>query len=136
MVLNEGGTATITHTELPVVDQDNQNDQLTDRVDSLPGKWTLLKNGIPLSVGSVFSQDDILAGKITYRHTRASSRRMPATASRSFCVTAPEARSTRSSSRSPYATSTRRSPSPGRRRRYPSVSVARRRLFGAQPWLD
>jgi VCBS repeat-containing protein len=69
LVLNEGSTATITVTELPVVDQDNQSDQLTYRVDVLPSRGVLLKSGIPLSVGSVFTELEVLAGKLSYRHT-------------------------------------------------------------------
>jgi hypothetical protein len=70
LVLDEGNTATITATELPVFDQDNQSDQLTFRVEApLPSKGVFLKNGIPLSVGGLFTQDDVLAGNISYRHT-------------------------------------------------------------------
>jgi len=68
--LNEGSTRTITITELPVVDQDNGVDQLTYRVEPpLAGKGLLLRNGIALSVGSIFTQKDVQEGRISYRHT-------------------------------------------------------------------
>ncbi|MBE2257756.1 MAG: DUF4347 domain-containing protein, partial [Rhodobacteraceae bacterium] len=69
LVLNEGATASLTDAELPVTDQDNQDDQLTYRVDVLPLEGVLFKNGIPVSVGSLFTQEDVVAGKISYRHT-------------------------------------------------------------------
>ncbi|HRF05111.1 Ig-like domain-containing protein, partial [Accumulibacter sp.] len=71
LVLDEGSPdpTPITETQLPVVDPDNQSDQLTYRVEELPSKGVFLKNGIPLSVGGLFTQDDVLARNISYRYT-------------------------------------------------------------------
>ncbi|MBU1117304.1 MAG: DUF4347 domain-containing protein, partial [Bacteroidetes bacterium] len=67
--LNEGATAVITTATLPLLDPDNASEQLTYRVEVLPTHGQLLKNGIPVLVGSLFTQADIISGTISYRHT-------------------------------------------------------------------
>ncbi len=67
--LNEGSTATIGATQLPVVDADNDPDQLIYQVKALPTKGVLLFNGKAVVVGALFTQDDVISGRLTYRHT-------------------------------------------------------------------
>ena len=50
-------------------DPDNTDEQILYRLEALPGKGTLTKNGIVLAVGSLFSQTDLASGLIRYTYT-------------------------------------------------------------------
>ncbi|MBE0589499.1 MAG: DUF4347 domain-containing protein, partial [Hydrogenophaga sp.] len=65
----EGSTAVITSDLLTAVDSDNTTVQRQFRVTNAPTEGTLLLNGAALGVGSTFTQADIDAGRVSYRHS-------------------------------------------------------------------
>ncbi|MBL9158181.1 MAG: DUF4347 domain-containing protein, partial [Verrucomicrobiales bacterium] len=64
----EGGTRVLTPAVLESTDPDSTNEQVQYRITSAPINGTLLLNGSPIGVGSAFSQDDLIAGRVSYRH--------------------------------------------------------------------
>ncbi|MBM9519965.1 VCBS domain-containing protein, partial [Desulforhopalus vacuolatus] len=64
--LDEYTSVTVDATMLPVVDPDSSLEQIVYRVEAVPEKGGLFKNGIALSVGSLFTQQDIDNNIITY----------------------------------------------------------------------
>ncbi|MGE0071439.1 MAG: DUF4347 domain-containing protein [Thiomonas sp.] len=64
----EGGTATITSAYLTAIDSDNTTVQRQYRITQAPTLGVLQLNGATLGVGSTFTQADINAGKVTYKH--------------------------------------------------------------------
>lgn len=67
----EGGTATITSAFLTAIDSDNTTVQRQYRITQAPTQGVLQLNGAALGVGSTFTQADIDAGKVTYKHNGA-----------------------------------------------------------------
>ena len=67
--LNEGATASVAGATLQASDVEQSASSLIYTVSSAPAVGTLLRNGVALSVGSTFSQDDLDQGRITYRHS-------------------------------------------------------------------
>ncbi len=68
LTLSEGGTATITSSELATSDVDNTAAQLTYTVDAVPTNGTVYLSGVALNAGDTFTQADIDGGLITYTH--------------------------------------------------------------------
>ncbi len=68
LTLSEGGTATITSSELATSDVDNTAAQLVYTVDSAPANGTVYLSGVALNAGDTFTQADIDGGQITYTH--------------------------------------------------------------------
>ncbi len=68
LTLSEGGTATITNTELATIDVDNSAAQLVYTVDAVPSNGTVYLSGVALNAGDTFTQADIDGGQITYTH--------------------------------------------------------------------
>ncbi|MBV5308426.1 cadherin-like domain-containing protein, partial [Chromatium okenii] len=69
--VSEGGTSTITAAMLTAIDSDNTTVQRQFLIKSLPTLGTLLLNGKALGVGSTFTQADIDANKLVYKHNGA-----------------------------------------------------------------
>lgn len=65
----EGTTVVITSAHLTAVDSDNTTVQRQFRITNAPTEGTLLLNGAALGVGSTFTQADIDAGLVSYRHS-------------------------------------------------------------------
>ncbi len=68
LTLNEGAWGTITATQLATSDVDNTAAQIVYTVDSTPAYGTLSLNWVTLSATDTFTQADIDAGLIRYRH--------------------------------------------------------------------
>ncbi len=68
LTLHEGAWGTITATELATSDADHTPAQLVYTVDSAPTNGTLYLNWVALAATDTFTQADIDAGLITYRH--------------------------------------------------------------------
>ncbi len=68
LTLYEGGTATITSSELATSDVDNTAGQLTYTIDAAPSNGTVFLSGVALNTSDTFTQADIDAGQITYTH--------------------------------------------------------------------
>ncbi len=68
LTLSEGGTATITSSELATSDVDNTAAQLVYTVDAAPTNGTVFLSGVALNAGDTFTQADIDGGQITYTH--------------------------------------------------------------------
>ncbi len=68
LTLSEGGTDTITNTQLATNDVDNTAAQLVYTVDATPGNGTVYLSGVALNAGDTFTQADIDGGLITYTH--------------------------------------------------------------------
>ena len=66
--VREGGTAVITSAYLTAIDSDNTTVQRQFRITIAPTEGTLLLNGSALGVGSTFTQADIDANRVSYRH--------------------------------------------------------------------
>ncbi|CAM5450522.1 VCBS domain-containing protein [Eoetvoesiella caeni] len=64
----EGQEVKITQTHLETIDTDNPPEELVYRLHSLPSNGTLLLNGAALTMGSTFTQADINAGNVSFRH--------------------------------------------------------------------
>lgn len=64
----EGSTVTITSDHLTAVDRDNTTVQRQYRIIEAPALGSLLLDGKAIGVGSTFTQADIDAGKLSYRH--------------------------------------------------------------------
>lgn len=64
----EGSTVVITSAHLSAVDSDNTTVQRQFRITNAPAEGTLLLNGSALGVGSTFTQADIDANRVSYRH--------------------------------------------------------------------
>lgn len=64
----EGSEATITSAHLTAVDRDNTTIQRQYRITDTPTQGTLLLNGVALGKGSTFTQADIDANRLSYRH--------------------------------------------------------------------
>ncbi len=64
----EGGTATITNAYLTAIDRDNTTVQRQFRITSAPTLGVLQLDGKTLGAGSTFTQADIDANKLTYKH--------------------------------------------------------------------
>ena len=69
LTIFEGETVTITAANLDSLDPDNVDLQEQFRVDAAPEHGGLFLNNTQLSVGSVFSRADLLAGNVTYVHS-------------------------------------------------------------------
>ncbi|MCX7096622.1 MAG: Ig-like domain-containing protein, partial [Methylococcales bacterium] len=70
LVLNETAAGFITSVQQPLLDPDNSEVQLLYKLESLPANGVLYKNGVALTVGSLFSQADVAAGTvIKYQYT-------------------------------------------------------------------
>lgn len=65
----EGSTVVITSAHLSAVDPDNTTVQRQYRITNATSEGTLLLNGSALGVGSTFTQADIDAGRLSYRHS-------------------------------------------------------------------
>ncbi len=68
LTLSEGGSATLTNTQLAISDPDSTAGDLTLTLASIPAHGVLYKDGYALKGGDTFTQADIDAGHITYRH--------------------------------------------------------------------
>jgi hypothetical protein len=68
VTLDEGASATITNTELLVTDPDNTPDQLVFLLQTEPVNGTLELAGVPVTLFTPFTQDDIDAGNLVYIH--------------------------------------------------------------------
>lgn len=64
----EGGVTTITSAQLRVDKSGVQPSELTYRITAAPAVGTLARSGVPLSVNSTFTQEDVNAGRLTYSH--------------------------------------------------------------------
>lgn len=64
----EGATRTVTPASLAAIDPDNTPNQVQFRLVTTPTRGQLLRDGAPLGVNSAFSQADIDAERIAYRH--------------------------------------------------------------------
>ena len=67
-LIAEGQTITLTPTQLSVSDADNPPAERVYRVSSLPQRGQLLFNGAPLVLSASFTQADVDAGRLSYRH--------------------------------------------------------------------
>ncbi|MCA3105381.1 MAG: DUF4347 domain-containing protein [Rhodocyclaceae bacterium] len=67
-LIAEGQTISLTTTQLSVTDPDNIAEELVYRVSSLPQRGQLLLNGVPLVPSGAFTQADVDAGRVQYRH--------------------------------------------------------------------
>lgn len=67
VTVNRNETRTIGRNDLFSSDTQQTADQLIYRVTTLPGVGSLFLNGIPLAVGSAFSQTDINSNRLTYK---------------------------------------------------------------------
>ncbi len=68
LVVNEGGTGTITNGRLQVTDVDNTNNQLIYTIETIPVNGQLLVNNIPQARNGQFSQVDIDNNRLKYSH--------------------------------------------------------------------
>ena len=68
LTLNEGATGTITASELATSDADHAAAQIVYSVDTASTNGTLMLNWVALSASDTFTQADIDAGLVTYRH--------------------------------------------------------------------
>jgi hypothetical protein len=66
--LYEGGFRVLTPDVLSSSDPDSTYEQVQYRITSAPVNGTVLLNGIPVSVGTAFSQADVVAGRVKYVH--------------------------------------------------------------------
>jgi hypothetical protein len=64
----EGGTRVLTPAVLGSSDPDSTNEQVQYRITSATANGMLLLNGSPIGAGSAFSQEDLIAGRVSYRH--------------------------------------------------------------------
>lgn len=64
----EGGTGTVTNTQLQTTDADTGAASLTYTVETAPTNGTLKKSGGTLTAGETFTQDDIDNNRVTYTH--------------------------------------------------------------------
>lgn len=67
-LIAEGETITLTATQLSVTDPDNIAAERVYRISSLPQRGQLLLNGVPLVLSGAFTQADVDAGRVQYRH--------------------------------------------------------------------
>ena len=67
-LIAEGETITLTATQLSVTDPDNIAAERVYRINSLPQRGQLLLNGVPLVLSGAFTQADVDAGRVQYRH--------------------------------------------------------------------
>ena len=73
LIVNQGGTATIIPANLTALDPDNSPAEIRFTINpqgtgGSPSAGTLLKSGLPLLTGSIFTMDDIQNGLVTYQH--------------------------------------------------------------------
>ncbi|MBL1177965.1 beta strand repeat-containing protein, partial [Pantanalinema sp. GBBB05] len=68
LTLSEGATSTIANTVLRVTDPDNTTAQLRYTLTNTPTSGSLRLNGTNLTVNQTFTQADVDAGRISYRH--------------------------------------------------------------------
>jgi hypothetical protein len=68
LTLDEGAAATITATQLDFDDAEQSDAAITFRLTALAAHGTLLRNGTALALNGGFTQADINAGRISYRH--------------------------------------------------------------------
>ncbi|MGH8666305.1 MAG: cadherin-like domain-containing protein, partial [Burkholderiales bacterium] len=73
--LAQGESVTITNAMLRSTDVDTPAAQLVFELTGLPAHGTLLLDGRPLGAGDVFTQADVDAGLLAYRHDRATAAR-------------------------------------------------------------
>ncbi|MGC3971771.1 MAG: cadherin-like domain-containing protein [Pirellulales bacterium] len=66
--VSEGGSATIDQFVLLVEDADTDAEHIVFTIQSLPEHGNLYFNASPLSVGSTFSQAELLEGRLSYGH--------------------------------------------------------------------
>jgi VCBS repeat-containing protein len=64
----EGEDIALTAAELGATDADNTPAELVYRINTLPQNGQLLLDGVPLTVAASFTQADVDAGRISYRH--------------------------------------------------------------------
>ncbi|MBF8271434.1 MAG: hypothetical protein HW380_539 [Magnetococcales bacterium] len=64
----EGGDVTLGNGHLAATDTDGNASALTYTLDALPGQGSLLFNGVALGLGGQFTQADVDAGRLVYRH--------------------------------------------------------------------
>ena len=67
-LIAEGQTINLTTTQLSVSDPDNIAEERVYRLSSLPQRGQLLLNGVPLVLSGAFTQADVDAGRVQYRH--------------------------------------------------------------------
>ena len=65
----EGETIAIDSSVLSATDPEQTSSELVYTLDSIPANGTLLLNGQPVAVGTVFTQDDIDSGALQYTHS-------------------------------------------------------------------
>ncbi|MGI0487175.1 cadherin-like domain-containing protein [Pantanalinema rosaneae CENA516] len=68
LTLSEGATSTIANTVLRVTDPDNTTAQLRYTLTNTPTSGNLRLNGTNLTANQTFTQADVDAGRISYRH--------------------------------------------------------------------
>ncbi|MBF0146530.1 MAG: tandem-95 repeat protein [Magnetococcales bacterium] len=68
LTVAEGGSGLLSPTALSVVDAESGPDAILYRLASIPVHGGLYRSGIVLGVGQTFTQADLIAGRIDYRH--------------------------------------------------------------------
>jgi VCBS repeat-containing protein len=61
-------TKTLTTTDLPLIDPDNTTEQVMYRVEVLPTLGTLKLNGAAVNLATLFTQQDVISGNLSYTY--------------------------------------------------------------------